>query len=109
MSDYTQAVDTKEMGCTESKLSPEEQDDIYGRAMCRARIRMSFYIHSTIYAFVILLLVVINLLTTPRTLWVIWPFFGWGLGLFLHWFLVTKMVKLYHKVKSEEIARELED
>lgn len=89
-------------------IAQEEQEDIYNRAVCRARIRMSLYIHGTIFTFVIILLVVINLLTTPGTLWVIWPFFGWGAGLFLHWFLASKMVRLYEKVKSEEIAKELE-
>ncbi|HDP35004.1 MAG TPA: 2TM domain-containing protein [Candidatus Hydrogenedentes bacterium] len=93
----------------EGKISPDEQDDIYSRAICRARMRLSLYIHATVFASVILLLVVINLLTAPRTLWVVWPVFGWGAGLSLHWFLVTKMVKLYQKIKSEEIARELED
>jgi len=89
-------------------IAQEDQEDIYNRAVCRARIRMSLYIHGTIFTFVIILLMVINLLTTPGTFWVIWPFFGWGAGLALHWFLASKMVRLYEKIKSEEIAKELE-
>lgn len=109
MDEHAQAVDLPVADCTGGKLTSEEQDDIYGRAVCRTRMRMSFYIHAIAFSCVIFLLVVINLLTTPRTLWVVWPIFGWGTALCLHWFLITKFVKLYAKVKSEEIARELED
>lgn len=109
MSDATQPMELTEDVAAPNGLTQDEQEDIYNRAVCRARIRMSLYIHATVFVFVMLLLVVINLLTTPGILWVFWPFFGWGAALFLHWFLATKMVRLYQKVKSEEIARELED
>lgn len=96
-------------------LTLEEKEDIYVKAIRRARKRMAFYVHAAIYIFVILLLVVINLLTTPGTLWVIWPIGGWGLGLFFHWACVDKQVrllgklkKIYDNIKTEEIARELE-
>jgi hypothetical protein len=96
-------------------LSLEEKEEIYAKALRRARNRMAFYIHAVIYVFVILLLAVINFLTTPNTLWVIWPFGGWGLGLFFHWAYVAKSIRLpgmfkgiYDNLKTEEIARELE-
>ena len=71
-------------------------------------MRMALYIHATLFTSVIFILLVINLLTTPRSLWVVWPFFGWGLALVLHWFLDAKLLKIYDKIKSEEIVRELE-
>ncbi len=84
-----------------------QKEEIYAQALWRARIRIALYIHATLFAFVICLLVVINLLTTPRILWVVWPFFGWGLALLLHWLLGTKLLKLYDTIKTEEIARQL--
>ena len=85
-----------------------EKEEIYARALWRARLRIALYLHATLFAFVIFLLVVINLLTTPRILWVIWPFFGWGTALLVHWFLDIKLLKLYDNIKAEEIARQLE-
>jgi hypothetical protein len=99
----------------EDGLTLEEKEDIYAKALRRARKRMAFYVHATVYVSVMLLLVVINLLTTPKTLWVIWPFGGWGLGLFFHWASVARQIHLpgkikaiYDNIKTEEIARELE-
>ena len=96
-------------------LTLEEKEEIYTRALRRARKRMAFYIHAAVFVFVILLLAIINFLTTPKTLWVIWPFVGWGLGLFFHWACVAKQIHfpgkikaIYDHIKTEEIARELE-
>jgi hypothetical protein len=56
----------------------------YERARRRVRKIRGFYIHATIYVLVNLLLVVINLSTSPSTLWFVWPLFGWGIGLAAH-------------------------
>lgn len=103
-----QVVNSSMDRCLEEELTPEEKECIYARASCRARKKMALYVHATVFAGVILLLVVINLLTTPRILWVVWPFLGWGLGLFLHWFRATKLAQVHENIKAEEIARELE-
>lgn len=89
-------------------LTDEDKEEIYMRALCRARMKMALYIHATGFAAVILLLAVINLLTTPRSLWVIWPFMGWGILLLLHWFVSSKLVEIYERIKADEIARQLE-
>lgn len=97
-----------QLNCPEDNINLEDKEEIYTRALCRARMRMALYVHATLFTSVIFILVVINLLTTPRSLWVIWPFFGWGIALVLHWFFDAKLLKIYDKIKSEEIARELE-
>jgi hypothetical protein len=43
-----------------------------------------FYFHVVIYLFVNAVLVVINLLTSPKYLWFIWTLIGWGVGLIIH-------------------------
>lgn len=45
---------------------------------------LGFRIHAIVYVAVNLLLVAINLLTTPGHLWFFWPLAGWGLGLIGH-------------------------
>lgn len=45
----------------------------------------SFYQHRRIYAGVISLLFIINILTWPGLFWFHWPALGWGLGLYIHW------------------------
>jgi len=85
----------------------EEMEEIYSRAVRNTRIRFSLYIHSLVFAVVMSILLVINLMTSSYW-WVVWPFFGWGLGLGIHWFAATKMVQMYDALKEKEIARQLD-
>ncbi len=103
-----QTIDSPRDRHLDDELGSEDKEEIYGRALRRARMRMALYIHAVAFVAGILLLVLINLLTTPRTLWVVWPLFGWGVGLFLHWFLATRLVGMYENIKEQEIARQLE-
>ncbi len=45
---------------------------------------LGFKIHFAAYAGVNLLLLAINLLTTPNHLWFYWPLLGWGIGIVAH-------------------------
>lgn len=45
---------------------------------------IGFKIHFAAYVGVNLLLIVVNLLTTPDKLWFYWPLLGWGIGIFAH-------------------------
>ena len=55
-------------------------------AMALAHVRKlkAFYIHLLQYVLVIALLAVINVLTRPSHLWVIWPALGWGVAVIAH-------------------------
>ncbi len=44
----------------------------------------AFQIHLIVYLLVNALLLFVNLTYTPEFLWVLFPFFGWGLGVVLH-------------------------
>lgn len=102
------------MNGLQGKLTPEEKKEIDAWAARRARRRVGLYIHATAFVVVIVLLTAINLLTTPRHLWVVWPFFGWGIGIFLHWIfagkrvLAGKFAEVYKNIKAEETANRLE-
>ncbi|MEX0343483.1 MAG: 2TM domain-containing protein [Rhizobiaceae bacterium] len=50
----------------------------------RAKAKFGFYVHVTVYAAVIILLFVINLITSPGSYWVIWPLAGWGIAVVIH-------------------------
>ena len=43
-----------------------------------------FKIHFAAYVLVNLLLIAVNLLTTPNQLWFYWPLLGWGIGIIAH-------------------------
>lgn len=54
------------------------------RAMKMTRARRGFFIHLAAYVAVNVLLVGVNLATTPDRLWFPWPLAGWGLGVLAH-------------------------
>lgn len=60
------------------------QTEIYGKARERAAAKYGFFIHASVYVAVMVLLVVINLLTSPESVWSIWPLLGWGFAVALH-------------------------
>jgi hypothetical protein len=49
--------------------------------------RNAIRVHATVYAVVIPVLVLVNLIAVPEFLWFEFPMLGWGLGLGLHYFL----------------------
>ena len=58
--------------------------DEFARAKKAAGARIALYIHLTAYVVVNALLVVINLATSARHLWCMWPLLGWGVGVELN-------------------------
>lgn len=60
----------------------ENQD--YAKARERVRALRGFYTHLLSYVVVNAILVVINLVTSPGTLWFYWVTLFWGLGLIFH-------------------------
>jgi hypothetical protein len=57
----------------------ERQATAQKQARRRARQQLGFQMHSIPYIFVSILLVLLNLSTTPRCIWSIYPILGWGL------------------------------
>jgi len=61
-----------------------ENQETYKKAKKRVEAKMGFYIHLAVYVGVNVLLIVINLATSPQYVWFKWPLLGWGIGLFFH-------------------------
>ena len=65
-----------------------DQEIRYRNAKKRVEALKDFYVHAIVYVVINLLLFMINVLTTPNSLWFFWPLLGWGIGLTLHALLV---------------------
>ena len=76
------------------------------RARLRAGAKLGIYIHLTAYVAVNLVLVGVNLSTTPQYLWFLWPLLGWGIGLFAHWFAVFVGPRLMRRLVEQELEKE---
>ena len=56
----------------------------YQQAKERVEALRGFYIHLTVYVIANLFLFLLNIITSPETLWFYWPLLGWGIALFIH-------------------------
>ncbi|KPK63703.1 histidine kinase [candidate division WOR_3 bacterium SM23_42] len=61
-----------------------KNDEAYLRAKKRVAELKGFYAHLIVFVIVNMILVIINLVLTPRFLWFLIPLLGWGVGLFFH-------------------------
>jgi hypothetical protein len=59
--------------------------ELYKVAKKRAKAKLGFYIHATVYVLVTVVQVGINSFTTPDVMWSIFPALGWGVGLTAHY------------------------
>jgi len=79
----------------------------YQRARKRVRQLRGFYVHLTVYLLVNTFLLIINLLTSPGTLWFYWPLLGWGIGIVAHAASVFGTGKFLGKEWEEQKIKEL--
>jgi len=92
MSSNTISSDTgsSDAGPNLPELSTKEQ-----KAMEYVRDIKSFYMHALQYVLVITVLTVVNLMTNPEYLWVIWVAIGWGVGVLVHGLSVFEIFNLF--------------
>ena len=62
------------------------EQEKFRRAKQRVESLRAFYTHLIIYVIVNIGLVVLNLVTTPQSLWFYWVTIFWGIGLLIHAF-----------------------
>ncbi|MBK9014910.1 MAG: 2TM domain-containing protein [Saprospiraceae bacterium] len=55
------------------------------KAKKRVKAKKAFYQHLMSYAIVNLFLLALNLITSPGSLWFVFPMLGWGVGLAFHY------------------------
>lgn len=80
--------------------------DKYEKAKMIVELRLSFFIHLTVYVCINTLLIIINLNTVPEKLWFKWPLMGWGIGLVIHG-LITFLNPKISSLKEKMIEREM--
>lgn len=84
------------------------QTDEYAKARERAKAKYRFFVHAGVYAAVMVLLVVVNLVTSPRVIWFVWPLIGWGFAVVLHGvgaFLLADKNVVIEKLTEHELRR----
>lgn len=66
--------------------SGSQMDNQTKMQLARKRVvaKLGFYIHLALFAVVISILAFINWQSGAEKPWVLWPMFGWGLGLLAH-------------------------
>jgi transcriptional regulator with XRE-family HTH domain len=62
-----------------TNISPDEI-----AALRHVRKIRGFYAHLAQYVIVISFLTILNLITSPKYFWAMWPAMGWGLGVLFH-------------------------
>ncbi|GAB97104.1 hypothetical protein BJY21_003182 [Kineosphaera limosa] len=82
---------------------PFESDPAIRRlAIRRIAARRAFVVHASVYATVMIFLIVVWVASGAGYFWPIWPMMGWGLGLALHGMSLT----WNSKPSEKEIAQE---
>jgi len=88
-------------------------DEKYEKAKKRVEEIKGFYSHLIVYICVNIVLVIINLITSPGALWFFWPLAGWGIGIIFHGlgvFVFSKFPgKQWEERKIKEIMKEMND
>lgn len=60
------------------------EKDRYAQAQRRVKELRGFYTHLFTYIVVNIVLIGINLTSSPETIWFIYPLLGWGIGVAAH-------------------------
>ncbi len=85
-----------------------ENKESYQRAKKRVEAKIGFYIHLAFYIGVNILLIIINLSTSPQHIWFQWPLLGWGMGLFFHGMSIFVFSgKKFREIKEKMIEKEM--
>jgi len=79
----------------------------YEKARKRVEEIKGFYSHLLTYVLVNVALLVLNLITSPESLWFYWPLFGWGVGVLAHAASVFGPRRLWGQEWEERKIKEL--
>jgi hypothetical protein len=83
-----------------------EDQELYQRAKLKAESKIQFYIHLAVFLGVNLILIIVNLKTSPGRLWFLYPFIGWGIAVLLHGLKVLGVFN-FSAAKKQLIEKEL--
>jgi signal transduction histidine kinase len=95
-------------GSRQERFASEEERKAYQRARKRAAQEAGFYVHLMWYGIVIGGCLLVNLITTPRFEWWLFPAVGWGIGLVSHFAAVYGWRWIHERVFEPAIQREVQ-
>lgn len=78
----------------------------YYQAQKRVKEIRGFYEHLIVFILVTIILIVINLMTSPEYLWFLWCIMGWGVGLVFHGLKVFAISPFFNKEWEERKIKE---
>jgi hypothetical protein len=64
--------------------------------------KRDFLIYLVAYVLVNAMLVAINFVYSPETIWFFYPLFGWGIGIIVHYLVVVRWIERGIKKKEAE-------
>ncbi len=79
------------MSPIEKDVSLEEYKEAY-REIRAEEEKKGFFAHLPIYIVVNVVLIIINLVYSPDTLWFFYPLIGWGIGIASHYYLAVRKI-----------------
>ena len=82
---------TMEANMTNQTTMTNEEE----KTMLYVRDIKGFYNHFIIYVIVIICLFILNTFRSPGHYWMIWPAFGWGIGVLFHGLNVFEVFSLF--------------
>ena len=101
--------DMQTLNSSDQVVFPELTED-EKEAMEYVRDIKGFYVHLTQYGAMMVILLIINLLTSPGYLWVIWPALGWGIGVAAHGLNVFEVVDFFGRDwERRQLAKRLRE
>ena len=95
------------MAEADQDTQPTGVDPVEQEARRQVKKLKEFYNHAGIYVVINIVLIAINLLTSPGTFWAVWPLMGWGVGLAIHAVEVFGMFGIGSHAWEEKKVREL--
>src|SRR5207244_2672088 len=85
----------------------ELEKRIRAKALSKARAKLGFRWHLTVFVLVNVALYAINMAYTPSTHWFVWPLAGWGAALALHAMAIFQGPAIDEEALEAEVQREL--
>jgi hypothetical protein len=85
------------------------EEDKYYLAKKKVENIKGFYSNLTSYICVNIVLIIINLYTTPHHLWFYWPLIWWGVGVLFHALKIFEVFPVLGKGWEERKIKELMD
>ena len=80
---------------------------IRAKALSKARAKLGFRWHLTVFVLVNVALYAINMAYTPTHHWFVWPLAGWGAALALHAMAIFQGAAIDDDALEAEVQREL--